>query len=218
MEISHINPSSGWWNTKCLFKILTLQKDQNLFDTCIFHLIIYCLCSYLFVWPLNLMMRLLNLCSNFVKCRVNKENRAAGILDNHVEGEKYSQHFLRKYVRNKSPEIMPNINGFFSDPKYWSITDEIQLFWSYQDTTNDRIAFFWLWLSTQIKEPIYTFHNNSWMIWVKSFPFYIIEHSYGSFQCMLHSICNLIKIFISTISCIQWPNKGFHWIWNFYIG
>lgn len=91
------------------------------------------------------MMRLLNLnlCSIFVKCRVNKENRAAGILDNHVEGEKYSQHALRKYVRNKSPEIMPNINGFFSDPKYWSITDEIQLFWRYQDTTNDRIAFFW---------------------------------------------------------------------------
>ncbi|XP_047959525.1 uncharacterized protein LOC125204827 [Salvia hispanica] len=58
-----------------------------------------------------------NICTN-PEVRVNKENRAAGILDNHVEGEKYSQHFLRKYVRNKSPEIMPNINGFFSDPKY----------------------------------------------------------------------------------------------------
>lgn len=51
--------------------------------------------------------------------RVLKENRAAGILDNHAEGEKYSQHALRKYVRNKSPEIMPSINSFFADPNYW---------------------------------------------------------------------------------------------------
>ncbi|GJT14845.1 NADH-ubiquinone reductase complex 1 MLRQ subunit [Tanacetum coccineum] len=49
--------------------------------------------------------------------RVNKENRAAGILDNHAEGEKYAEHPLRKFVRNKSPEIMPNINSFFADPK-----------------------------------------------------------------------------------------------------
>ncbi|GMN49150.1 hypothetical protein TIFTF001_018330 [Ficus carica] len=48
--------------------------------------------------------------------RVTKENRAAGILDNFEEGEKYSQHTLRKFVRNKSPEIMPNVNKFFSDP------------------------------------------------------------------------------------------------------
>lgn len=48
--------------------------------------------------------------------RVTKENRAAGVLDNFAEGEKYSQHVLRKYVRNKSPEIMPSINGFFAKP------------------------------------------------------------------------------------------------------
>ncbi|KAK3013871.1 hypothetical protein RJ639_009268 [Escallonia herrerae] len=49
--------------------------------------------------------------------RVTKENRAAGVLDNFDEGEKYSQHFVRRFVRNKSPEIMPSINSFFSDPK-----------------------------------------------------------------------------------------------------
>ncbi|KEH35272.1 NADH-ubiquinone reductase complex 1 MLRQ subunit [Medicago truncatula] len=49
--------------------------------------------------------------------RVTKQNRAAGILDNHDEGEKYSQHFIRRFVRGKSTEIMPSLNGFFSDPK-----------------------------------------------------------------------------------------------------
>ncbi|CAH8337229.1 unnamed protein product [Eruca vesicaria subsp. sativa] len=50
--------------------------------------------------------------------RCTKENRAAGILDNHAEGERYKENFLRKYVRNKHPEIMPGINKFFTDPKY----------------------------------------------------------------------------------------------------
>ncbi|KAI3848890.1 hypothetical protein MKW98_005871 [Papaver atlanticum] len=49
--------------------------------------------------------------------RVNKENRAAGVLENHAEGEKYTEHSLRKWVRNKSPEIMPNLNNFFTSPK-----------------------------------------------------------------------------------------------------
>ncbi|KAJ0712459.1 putative NADH-ubiquinone reductase complex 1 MLRQ subunit [Helianthus annuus] len=49
--------------------------------------------------------------------RVNKENRAAGVLDNFAEGERYAEHSLRKFVRNKSPEIMPNLNSFFADPK-----------------------------------------------------------------------------------------------------
>ncbi|KAG9439942.1 hypothetical protein H6P81_020107 [Aristolochia fimbriata] len=57
-----------------------------------------------------------NICIN-PEVRVNKENRAAGVLENFAEGEKYAQHSLRKYVRNKSPEIMPAINGFFTDPK-----------------------------------------------------------------------------------------------------
>ncbi|CAJ2668004.1 uncharacterized protein LOC123911036 [Trifolium pratense] len=49
--------------------------------------------------------------------RVTKQNRAAGILDNFSEGEKYSQHFVRRFVRDKSPQIMPGINNFFSDPE-----------------------------------------------------------------------------------------------------
>ncbi|KAI9086404.1 hypothetical protein K1719_031488 [Acacia pycnantha] len=47
--------------------------------------------------------------------RVNKEGRAAGVLENFAEGEKYSEHFLRKYVRNRAPEIMPSINSYFTD-------------------------------------------------------------------------------------------------------
>ncbi|XP_039003704.1 uncharacterized protein LOC120130555 [Hibiscus syriacus] len=57
-----------------------------------------------------------NICIN-PEVRVNKENRAAGVLENFAEGEKYTEHFLRKYVRNKAPEIMPGINSFFTDPK-----------------------------------------------------------------------------------------------------
>ncbi|XP_010556171.1 PREDICTED: uncharacterized protein LOC104825524 [Tarenaya hassleriana] len=57
-----------------------------------------------------------NICSN-PEVRVTKENRAAGILENFEEGEKYKEHRLRKFVRSKSPEIMPSINSFFSDPQ-----------------------------------------------------------------------------------------------------
>ncbi|KAM0963373.1 hypothetical protein ACFX19_022801 [Malus domestica] len=48
--------------------------------------------------------------------RVTKENRAAGALDNHAEEEMYKEHFLRKFVCNKAPEIMPGINAFVTDP------------------------------------------------------------------------------------------------------
>ncbi|KAK4283495.1 hypothetical protein QN277_000439 [Acacia crassicarpa] len=48
--------------------------------------------------------------------RLLKEKRAAGVLENFAEGEKYKEHGLRKYVRNKSPEIMPSVNNFFSKP------------------------------------------------------------------------------------------------------
>ncbi|CAK9138673.1 unnamed protein product [Ilex paraguariensis] len=56
-----------------------------------------------------------NICIN-PEVRVNKERRAAGVLENYAEGEKYAEHFLRKFVRNKRPEIMPSINSFFTDP------------------------------------------------------------------------------------------------------
>ncbi|QCE13843.1 uncharacterized protein LOC114164105 [Vigna unguiculata] len=56
-----------------------------------------------------------NICIN-PEVRVNKEGRKAGVLENFAEGEKYTEHFLRKYVRNRSPEIMPSLNNFFADP------------------------------------------------------------------------------------------------------
>ncbi|KAF5746497.1 hypothetical protein HS088_TW06G00668 [Tripterygium wilfordii] len=48
--------------------------------------------------------------------RVMKEKRTAGVLDNFEEGERYAEHGLRKYVRNRSTQIMPKFNGFFTDP------------------------------------------------------------------------------------------------------
>ncbi|KAG1364355.1 uncharacterized protein [Elaeis guineensis] len=57
-----------------------------------------------------------NICIN-PEVRVSKEGRAAGVLENYAEGEKYAEHGLRKFVRNKAPEIMPSINRFFADPK-----------------------------------------------------------------------------------------------------
>ncbi|XP_020583237.1 uncharacterized protein LOC110026584 [Phalaenopsis equestris] len=56
-----------------------------------------------------------NVCIN-PEVRVNKAGRVAGVLENFAEGEKYAEHGLRKFVRGKSPEIMPNLNGFFSNP------------------------------------------------------------------------------------------------------
>ncbi|XP_065873326.1 uncharacterized protein [Euphorbia lathyris] len=59
-----------------------------------------------------------NICTNpeVSTHKFRLEHRTAGILDNHAEGERYSQHFVRKFVRNKSPEIMPSVNSFFSKP------------------------------------------------------------------------------------------------------
>jgi len=50
-------------------------------------------------------------------CRVSKVGRAAGVLENHEEGRRYAEHGLRAFVQNKTPEIMPGINKFFTDPK-----------------------------------------------------------------------------------------------------
>ncbi|KAL3728629.1 hypothetical protein ACJRO7_033244 [Eucalyptus globulus] len=57
-----------------------------------------------------------NICTN-PEVRVTKEKRAAGVLDNFAEGEKYSQHAVRRFVRNRPSQVMPSINNFFSDPK-----------------------------------------------------------------------------------------------------
>ncbi|CAL9152540.1 unnamed protein product [Musa hybrid cultivar] len=56
-----------------------------------------------------------NLCIN-PEVRINKEGRAAGVLENYAEGEKYAEHSLRRFVRNRNPEIMPAINSFFTNP------------------------------------------------------------------------------------------------------
>ena len=49
--------------------------------------------------------------------RVNKAGRAAGVLENHEEGRRYAMHGLRSFVHEKTPEIMPAINKFFTEPK-----------------------------------------------------------------------------------------------------
>ncbi|KMT18675.1 hypothetical protein BVRB_2g028040 [Beta vulgaris subsp. vulgaris] len=49
--------------------------------------------------------------------RINKAHRATAVLENHEEGEKYAEHGFRKYLRTRSPEVMPSINSFFSETK-----------------------------------------------------------------------------------------------------
>lgn len=95
--------------------------------------------TFLFVWTFNVNDEFI--IPLFAKYRVTKENRAAGVLDNFAEGEKYAEHALRKYVRNKAPEIMPSINNFFTDPKYWYIDDYDCL----ETISMIEIAFFCLW-------------------------------------------------------------------------
>ncbi|KAJ6430330.1 hypothetical protein OIU84_021684 [Salix udensis] len=58
-------------------------------------------------------MQLVRNISSNPDVRVTKENRAAGVLDNFKEGEKYAEHGLRKFVRNKTPQIMPSINDIY---------------------------------------------------------------------------------------------------------
>uniref|UniRef100_A0A7N0VEX7 NADH-ubiquinone reductase complex 1 MLRQ subunit n=1 Tax=Kalanchoe fedtschenkoi TaxID=63787 RepID=A0A7N0VEX7_KALFE len=62
-------------------------------------------------------MQLIRNISTNPEVRVSKENRAAGVLENYDEGQRYSQHFVRKYVRGRAPEIMPTLNSFFADPE-----------------------------------------------------------------------------------------------------
>ncbi|XP_074289629.1 uncharacterized protein LOC141614780 [Silene latifolia] len=47
--------------------------------------------------------------------RINKGKRGTAVLENYEEGEKYAQHGLRNYLRNRPPQVMPTINAFFSD-------------------------------------------------------------------------------------------------------
>lgn len=43
-------------------------------------------------------------CVCFEWKRVNKEKRAAGVLDNEEEGKKYVEHAMRRFFRNRAPE------------------------------------------------------------------------------------------------------------------
>ncbi|KAF9597145.1 hypothetical protein IFM89_016133 [Coptis chinensis] len=49
--------------------------------------------------------------------RINKAHRTSAVLDNKEEGEKYAEHGLRKFLRQRPKEIMPTINQFFSGEK-----------------------------------------------------------------------------------------------------
>ncbi|KAM7516688.1 hypothetical protein LguiA_006271 [Lonicera macranthoides] len=49
--------------------------------------------------------------------RINKAHRTTAILENKEEGEKYAKHGLRRFLRERPPEVMPAINHFFSDTK-----------------------------------------------------------------------------------------------------
>ncbi|KAJ7533764.1 hypothetical protein O6H91_13G063900 [Diphasiastrum complanatum] len=49
--------------------------------------------------------------------RINKDDRAAGVLDNYKEGKRYHDNALRRYVSDAKPEIMPGLNKYFSSPK-----------------------------------------------------------------------------------------------------
>ncbi|OAY84159.1 uncharacterized protein LOC109721768 [Ananas comosus] len=46
--------------------------------------------------------------------RINKLHRTTAVLDNADEGQKYSQHALRRFLSSRPPEVMPAINHFFS--------------------------------------------------------------------------------------------------------
>lgn len=94
---------------KCFF-LFSVSKIQFLGDS--LSLFVYERCKIWYGWIIYGMIR------------VTKENRTAGVLENFAEGERYAEHGLRKFVRNKAPQIMPSINAFFSDPKYWSISQK----------------------------------------------------------------------------------------------
>nr|AAL17696.1 B12D-like protein [Castanea sativa] len=66
-----------------------------------------------------------NICTN-PEVRVTKENNSCRkCLHNFEEGEKYSQHAVRKFVLNRSPHIMPSLKSFFSEPKYFKLQSNV---------------------------------------------------------------------------------------------
>ncbi|PWZ15297.1 hypothetical protein Zm00014a_017869 [Zea mays] len=47
--------------------------------------------------------------------RVSKSSRQSAVLDNAVEGQRYSQHAFRRFLATQRPEVFPALNSFFSD-------------------------------------------------------------------------------------------------------
>lgn len=48
--------------------------------------------------------------------RINKDDRVAGVMDNHEEGKLYRNHELRKYLAMQHKTVMPALNDYFSAP------------------------------------------------------------------------------------------------------
>ena len=48
--------------------------------------------------------------------RVTKQNRAAGVLDNHDEGRRYSQHGVRRFWLSKRRDYMQALDNVPTDP------------------------------------------------------------------------------------------------------
>ncbi|KAH0458184.1 uncharacterized protein LOC110093509 [Dendrobium catenatum] len=46
--------------------------------------------------------------------RIKKSNRASAVLENAEEGYKYSQHGFRKFLSDRTPQVFPALNSFFS--------------------------------------------------------------------------------------------------------
>ncbi|VAI38277.1 unnamed protein product [Triticum turgidum subsp. durum] len=49
--------------------------------------------------------------------RVTKQNRAAGVLENHDEGKRYSQHGVRRFWLSKRPDYMHELDNPPTDRK-----------------------------------------------------------------------------------------------------
>ncbi|GLJ40049.1 hypothetical protein SUGI_0819970 [Cryptomeria japonica] len=47
--------------------------------------------------------------------KISKENCRVDVPENWEEGKRYAEHGVRKYVRERAPEIMPTINSFFDN-------------------------------------------------------------------------------------------------------
>lgn len=68
------------------------------------------------------------LCTSFSH-RISKEDRTAGILDNYKEGKLYKDHGLREYLKHCKPEIMPTLNSYLSDSKWFVSNLVFCLYW-----------------------------------------------------------------------------------------